>query len=61
MAALLGHVDGTMLCKNYEHVSSDAAHLRNQLNKGAAATGQAEAATQKTPKQSKPKRRQKVA
>jgi integrase len=35
VAALLGHVDGTMLCKNYEHISTDADHLRGQLKKGA--------------------------
>jgi integrase len=33
VAALLGHVDATMLCKNYEHISNDATHLQNELRK----------------------------
>jgi site-specific recombinase XerD len=60
VAALLGHVDGTMLCKNYEHISSDAEHLRRQLDKGAC-TAQAGANGRQPPKQSRAKRRQKVA
>jgi integrase len=60
VAALLGHVDGTMLCKNYEHISSDAEHLRRQLDKGAG-TVQAGSTDGQPAKQSKAKRRQKVA
>jgi hypothetical protein len=35
VAALLGHVDATMLCKNYEHVSSDDEHLKDRLKRTA--------------------------
>jgi integrase len=35
VAALLGHVDATMLCKIYEHLSTDDDHLRDRLQKGA--------------------------
>jgi hypothetical protein len=45
VAALLGHVDGTMLCKNYEHISTDAEHLHTQLKKGVTAPATTNPAT----------------
>lgn len=35
VAALLGHVDATMLFKNYEHVRSDEEHLKDRLKRTA--------------------------
>jgi integrase len=35
VAALLGHVDATMLFKNYEHVSSNEDHLKDRLKRAA--------------------------
>jgi integrase len=34
VAALLGHVDATMLFKIYEHISTDEEHLRERLKRG---------------------------
>jgi integrase len=35
VAALLGHVDATMLFRNYEHVSTDESHLQERLKRSA--------------------------
>jgi integrase len=33
LAGLLGHTDPTMLCKHYEHVTADARHLLDAVNR----------------------------
>ena len=39
LSVLLGHADGTQICRTYAHVDQDASHLREALKKANRATG----------------------
>jgi integrase/recombinase XerC len=43
LSILLGHADGTMLCRTYAHVEQDDTHLRTALGKANATPGDAAA------------------